>query len=246
MKKKTTKKVKKVVKKVATEVKTEDADYWKNRPLDDKRRDWGEKGENWIEDYKLSINHPHRQLILQALDKFGTFAGLLEVGCGVGANLKLIQDKYPETQMAGVDVNDNCIEEAKKFVPKAILKVGEATSLPFDDKSFDCILFDAVLIYINPSEISKVISEIDRVVRKFIVLCEWFDEDSTEGIIKDFHWCRNYEKILNNLGYRVERIKITEENWPSKKWVIHGNIFVGIKDNAIPKRTQIFQNEAKL
>jgi hypothetical protein len=70
------------------------------------------------------------------------------------------------------------------------------------------------------------IKELDRVARTGMILIEWHDDDSILGTVKNWHWCRNYEKILKPMGYDIKTIKITKDKWPDQSWVQHGLITI--------------------
>src|SRR3990167_707145 len=168
------------------------------------------------DEYKLEATHPHRQLILDELKKLEPFAGVLEVGCDIGQNLYLVGINYPETQLAGVDVNARAIESAQVVLPKAIFKIGNATELPFEDKSFDVLIYDAVLMYVK--DIDKALSEAQRVARKAIIIVDW---ESKKGKLIGHSIARNYPEIL-----KIEGLKLTEMQWPNEKWIKYGRLYV--------------------
>ncbi len=203
----------------------QDFNYWAKRRANDSEKDWiyGEK--NWLQGYVLSIEHPHRQLVLKALK--GNWSSLLEIGCNVGPNLALIREKYEDRTLFGLDANPLAIKRAKEFLPSDIvLRVGSYYDLPYPDKFFDVILADATLMYAGPIGIDKAMSEIDRVAKKTIIIVDRFDK-SLKGKIVGHVWGRNYTKILEKLGFKVEEIKITKEIWPtSKNWIKYGRLFV--------------------
>ena len=227
------------MKKIKTSKKVKDYRYWEMRRRDDPEKDWDYGEETWLDGYIKSVEHPHRKLIGDALVKFYPFGGILEIGCGVGANLIRLavytniigtdQELFPETKLTGTDVNRDSLNIAKEMLPRAIFKIGNVTSLPFEDKSFDVVICDAVLIYVGPDEIEKALSEIDRVVRKYIIFVERFDE-SLEGKVRGYVWARNYTKLLENFGFKVEEQSITKEVWPtSKNWVKYGRLFIAVR-----------------
>lgn len=205
----------------------ENLNYWKNRPLDDVRRDWYYNTDNWITDYRASVEHPHRKLIINALQGLVPFESLLEGGCNCGPNLRLIKQKFPTVKLAGVDINENAVREAQNSLPDADIEVGNIEKgFPFEDKSFDIALVDAVLIYVGPEKIGKVMSELDRVARKGIILVEW-DSNSPLGEVKEYHWTRDYKRLLEELEFKVRKIKIPPEAWPTRSgnWARLGYIF---------------------
>ena len=207
----------------------EDTLYWKNRPLDDTRKDWNEDG-NWIEGYKKSASHPHRQVIIDALKDI-PFVNLLEVGCAVGANLSVINKEFPDAILQGIDINKDAVYEGSTWFshnPSIYISEGNILDLAFADKSFDVVLADAVLMYLDPLEIGKALDEMSRVARKAIIIIDWFDKDPN-GVIKDFHWARNYDWQLENRGFKVESRKLTEKEWPAKGWINNGYLFMAIR-----------------
>lgn len=204
----------------------QDENYWINRPINDLNSDWKGPG-GWIEGYWESWQHPHRQLIINAIRLLWPVAGILEIGCASGPNLRRLKEEFPETQLAGVDVNENAIRWARERMAGPILKVSKATELPFEDKSFDIVLADAVLIYVPPKDIKKVISEMDRVARKAIILCEW-DAKAKLGKIVDDHWARDYKALLEDGGFLVEKYKLTSQDWPAEKWERNGYLYIAL------------------
>ena len=231
------KKVKKVIKKPAKRIKVirtktepvedtliQDVNYWLNRPLNDKQRDWDYKESDWIWDYVASASHPHRDLIVEELTKLGSFGGILEVGCNAGPNLIRLQAAFPDNQLAGIDIVPETIERAMTNMSKPIFKVGNVLNIPFEDKSFDCVLADSVLMYSSPDEINQALNELNRVAKRFIVLVERVSEKEKNN---GFIWSRNYPKLLEDLGFSVQTRKFEEKDWPeSEGWQKEGMIVV--------------------
>ena len=212
--------------------KIEDWKYWAKREITDARWDWGNKDINktWIDGYWNSIYHPHRKLIVNALKTFSPAPNsLFEIGCNAGPNLARIKIDFPNILLSGMDINKNAVERASAMLSKSAIDIGNISKgLLLIDKSVDIVLGDAVLLYIGPKEIRKVINEIVRVARRGVILVEWFDIRSKLGKIKDFHWARNYQKLLEEKGLMVEKIKIPNGSWPTKSgnWERNGYIFV--------------------
>ena len=227
--------------------KPQDSNYWLFRPLIDEHRDWHGASPNWVQEYWDSNNHPHRRFLASAIIGLGA-ESVLEVGCNCGTNLRVLREMgFSDTSLAGVDINADVIAKGKSELPAVNFQVADAINIPFPDYSFDCTFLDAVLIYIQPDDIEHVISEISRVTRKFLILVEWFDNNSIQGVLKNNHWARNYEKLLSKFGWEVTKRKISFEEWPNKNWAKYGYIFTGKKiDNAIPERTQIIKDEEEL
>lgn len=69
------------------------------------------------------------------------FADVLDVGCGTGAVIALLHEKYPQARYVGLDLTPSMIEAAQaKDLPNAKFVVGDAEDLPFPDAAFDAVL----------------------------------------------------------------------------------------------------------
>ena len=201
--------------------------YWVDRPNSDRKMDRNKESKNWIEDYKNSVNHPHRKKTLEILRRLEP-SSLLEVGANCGPNLALIQAAFPHMTLKGIEPSRQAAFAGA--TEEYDILIGDASHLPFGIGAFDCVLADAVLMYVPPEEIRDAMREICRVAKKHVILVEWHDE-SVEGVVKDFHYARNYTKHLEYYGFEVEMIKITEEMWPTEKWVNNGYYYVGTKNH---------------
>ena len=92
---------------------------------------------------------------------------ILEVGCGNCRNLlpfaKAGFDCY------GIDFSKEMLKHAKVFCKKhninVKLKQADATKLPFNNETFDYVLFVAVLHHLNPDKQEKALQEIKRVLK---------------------------------------------------------------------------------
>ena len=99
--------------------------------------------------------------VLNKLDEI-SFNNLLDVGCGTGNLLSLINSRY-DVQIAGVDLTPKMLNIARiKLGDEAELKVADSEELPFDDNKFDMtICTDSFHHYPHPE---RVLTEIGRVL----------------------------------------------------------------------------------
>lgn len=206
--------------------KVQNADYWRKRSMRDTDRDWKETGKNWVEDYVISVDHPHREVILEAIGMLD-FNSVIDMGCNAGPNLMVIRQEYPDVDLAGFDVSPQAIKKAKEILPEADLKVGEYKKIPFK-KTFDLGICDASLMYVPPQEVQQVMGEINRVVSKFLVIVERVSKkEQNNGYI----WSRDYPKLLKENGWEVvNKIKLNSKLWPhSKGWAKMGYVIVAVR-----------------
>lgn len=205
----------------------QDANYWRERPADDPKKDWAE-GDTWLEGYEESINHPHRDLIIGALSGLDDVDSVLEIGCNVGPNLKRIGEVFPWMRLTGIDVSEAAIERSHAYVPGAMTMLAEARELPFLNNQFDVVLADAALMYVPDTDITCVMDEITRVASKYVILVEWH-HPSQMGKEVEHHWARNYKLLLENRRFDVADAPITNEDWPTEKWSRLGRFYVAKK-----------------
>ena len=110
---------------------------------------------------------------LRLTDRAARLAGiepgmkLLDVGCGIGQSLEYLYNKFGIIP-SGIDISEKAIAMARKRLPSAFFRVGDAAALPFKDASFDAVVSECVLSLLNMSEIKPAsidaISEIRRVL----------------------------------------------------------------------------------
>lgn len=198
----------------------EHKEYWKNRKID------------WKTAYLDTWNHPHRELIVSALKQMQWFS-LWEVGCGPGANLVKIVKELPGRQVGGSDISEDAIELAQKTFVGGKFHVESVEDLLLSDNAVDVVLSDATLIYIGPRKIHKVMNELTRVARNYVVLCEFHSTNWFKKLM--FRWksgynAYDYKKLLEKYGYfDILIVKIPKEFWPGTPWQEWGHIIIGRK-----------------
>lgn len=195
---------------------------WKFRHL--YSRDWAE---NYIA--AASLNNAHRKLLVDEVQKFVPFQTALEIGCASGPNLYLLAKKFPQTKFYGIDISRKAVEKGERWLGKEGVKsvelcTGRADKLShYGDKSFDIVFTDAVLMYIGPDKIDRVISEIFRIAKRAVLFIEWHEEID-EARHYDTHWIYNYKKLLAGIpAARLEFKKIPADVWGGD-WSRYGYI----------------------
>lgn len=90
---------------------------------------------------------------------------VLDVGCGNGRLLNLIQDK--KVSYVGLDVSPRLIKIAEQAFPGYQFIVGDVLNLSFTDNSFDKVFAMALLHQVPSKKLRlKALSEIQRVLKK--------------------------------------------------------------------------------
>lgn len=219
--------------------------YWQKRkyyPVEGNHTQEEEAEINWLAGFWTPY-HSHRDYLIKLL-KTCRFSSILEIGCGCGSNLYRIKKEFPNVRVAGCDINEDAIRIAikkfknefspDKFEKKTIdgtseidLRVGEVSAIPFNGRSFDIILTDAMLIYVTPDKMARALREIRRVGDGGgkVIMVEYHSKSFLKRLVVRLFSRYNsydYEKLLaKNYFKGIKLFKITDKVW-SDNWVEHG------------------------
>ena len=81
---------------------------------------------------------------------------VLDVGCGTGVLAReAFRRAGQEGQVVGLDLNEGMLAVAARTEPNIAWRLGDATSLPFEDASFDVVVSQFALMYL-PDRISSL------------------------------------------------------------------------------------------
>jgi SAM-dependent methyltransferase len=89
---------------------------------------------------------------------------LLSVGCGPGVFLREVAIRYPQIDVAGVDLSRSRIQDAEqrlRGLPNAHVCTGDAQALPLEDNTFDLVFCRFLLEYLPDKQ--RAVQEIKRV-----------------------------------------------------------------------------------
>jgi protein-L-isoaspartate O-methyltransferase len=100
---------------------------------------------------------------------FSSGSLVLEAGCGVGAQTKIIAPKNPDSNFISIDLSEASIGEARKLIKSldihnVELRQADIYNLPFNDETFDAVIICFVLEHLhNPIQ---ALEELKRVLKK--------------------------------------------------------------------------------
>ena len=133
---------------------------------------------------------------------------VLDVGCAKGFLLYDLTQVVPGLEVTGVDVSAYAIENSKEEV-SSVLHVGNATSLPFPDKSFDLVVSINTLHNLRIPDLVKALREMERVARrgKYLIVDGYRTEEEKVNLLywqitcECFFTPDEWEWIFEQAGY---------------------------------------------
>ena len=136
-------------------------------------------------------------------------ARVLDVGCAKGFMLYDFKQMMPEMTIAGIDISEYAIANAKEEV-KPYLQIGDAKQLPYPDDSFDLVISINTVHQLPPDECKQSLAEIQRVSRHhaFVTVDSWRNNAEKEAMMKWFLTAKTFMhvddwvKLFDEVGYK--------------------------------------------
>ncbi len=108
-----------------------------------------------------------RKKIVDAVEVKDSYT-ILDVGCGTGAFLEILRNRYPKVSAIGIDPDEQALSIASKRLqayPNVTFINSFAESLPFENDTFDTV-YSTLAFHHLPTEIKKkAVEEIYRVLK---------------------------------------------------------------------------------
>lgn len=128
-------------------------------------------------------------------------SSLLDVGCAKGFMLYDLLQALPDMNVAGIDVSEYAIENAKAEV-KPLLSVANAKGLPYEDNAFDVVVSINTVHNLDRDECAQALQEIMRVSRgkAFITVDAYRNEKEQEQMMQ---WALTAKTIMHVDEWKV-------------------------------------------
>jgi SAM-dependent methyltransferase len=135
-------------------------------------------------------------------------AAVLDVGCAKAFMLHDFKRLMPRLTIAGIDVSTYAVEHAIEDM-KPYLRVGNATQLPWPDKSFDLVLAINTIHNLPLEECKQALREIQRVSRghAYVTVDAWRGEEDRKRLEQWILTARTYmqvdawKRLFTEVGY---------------------------------------------
>lgn len=105
---------------------------------------------------------------------------VLEVGCNIGRNLVALRGFVGDIR--AVEPNAEAVRQARAnpALEGVDIREGDGFALPFPDASIDLVFTSGVLIHVAPQDLERVVREIARVARHYILCIEYFSHEPVQ------------------------------------------------------------------
>ncbi len=136
----------------------------------------------------------------------GDVSAVLDVGTGSGLFAEAFWKRG--LTVAGIDVNPEMIEAAKKYVPEGDFRLAPMEQIPFPDNSFDLVFMGHVLH--EADDFDQALGEAKRCARKRVCALEWPYREEEAGPPLD-HRLKSEDvlKMAEKAGFsKVEAIQL--------------------------------------
>lgn len=163
--------------------------YWRNKAYLNQRR---LKSDNLLKIIKLFNIHPKK---------------ILDIGCANGFRLAYLNKRY-KCECYGIDCSKTAITEGRKRYKNIKLTSGNITKISFKKESFDLIIINFVLHWVDRDLLKKAILEVDRVLKDkgIIILGDFFPLKPYKNIYhylpnkKIYTYKNHYFRFFEKLG----------------------------------------------
>ena len=185
----------------------------------------------WTKTSLESKDLPHREHITSIIASFDSVQSVLEIGCAAGPNLRLLREKLPSAYLSGIDINKQAIKVANNYFAsinddKVNFFARKADQLDeFQNKSFDVVFSQAVLVCIPPTRIYKVISEMIRLSSNVIIFNEYHSDGADEGFFDNGRWVYDYYKIIKKYHPKAH-VSMQESGFKGGSWDRYGKVII--------------------
>lgn len=109
----------------------------------------------------LPSRHTSR-MIAEELRDLPKDSKVLDVGIGTALTSASVVNEL-RLELSAIDISESMLERAAERLPNTELKIGSALEIPFGDSTFDAVLSNFVLKYVDVEDTEAVAGEMGRV-----------------------------------------------------------------------------------
>ena len=163
-----------------------------------------EGGEKYFNNFH-TLSDRNEEVFLEEIEKAKPNS-VLDLGCGYGRYLKVINDRFPNIKLTGCEISQSQINRAIKFLNNEEIDLvkTDGKSLPLKDKAFDLVITYGCLSLVKQNDLIKFYQEIERVAHKGLFLEYYVKGEPLRHHI--YHYNYDYYKLFNKQLIKTERL----------------------------------------
>ena len=177
----------------------------------DPKRFWDEWSDRFArQPYQQELHESNRWLLERLPEVHPT--EVLEVGCGFGRNLKMLQEASDlPCRLYGLDISLELLRKAhREFALDVPLLCGDVTRLPLADAAFETVVTHGVLMHVPPKTVRHAVRELVRVTGRTL----WCIEEQVRipnlrgrsFSINDYTFAHDYPVLFREVGARITQV----------------------------------------
>ena len=155
--------------------------------------------DQYDDDWALYVNSTVEAAISQFKAQFtndelqSRSLSVLDIGCGTGAFVAGLAERYPNWSYTGVDLSENMLKRARKKHPSFHFVKASAEDLSsFEDSSFDIVItLSSLHFWDNPA---MGLREAKRVSKKYVIVSDWAHDFLSCKFCGWYLWFRGFAK----------------------------------------------------
>jgi len=132
---------------------------------------WAEESDRYAE---RNLGKERSRHLIDFLKRAGIrFSTVLQIGCSTGDQLAQVVEEFG-CQATGIEPGKRAVEIAQSRWPHIHFQRGWAQDLPFEDNTFELVIFSGVIYWIPRSYVYHAIGESIRVSSRYILVGEFY------------------------------------------------------------------------
>ena len=194
-----------------------------------------------------NFSYPHRQFLVNLIVTLSTHSesesrSVLELGCGVGANLSCLANSYAGP-IVGIDISKNSIVVGNQLAGKnnteVIRLIHDFKTLNiFSSKMFAITFTDAAMYTLGKRSFKNLLREADRVTNGFLIFLELQAPTGKTKFTRD-GFLRNYGQHCEKIGMSTVTFPLPPHLRTGGRWPQIGAITVAARNKSSEELSSI-------
>ncbi len=188
---------------------------------------------------RFSTYEPYRQKILEFIDRVRPGGTVLDLGCGSGANARLMTDAG--LRVKGYDYSEAMLELARRVCPAGVFELGDLRELP-ETGTFDAVLASFCIVHLLDGEAAAFLARLPTLMKPGGLLHVSFMEGreatwstssfSDEPLFYNYFDREWVAEILTGAG--LELVRTATHDYPEKDGSTTTDVFLEFRSDRPP------------